>query len=96
MDKRPTSRPRLSLPLARANEVHTHVAVAVLRALRVVSEGEARAGLAFPDNTHRRRQVGDVKPSLDQLGIAVSWVDAEHGVTVESRHALRLSPPDGG
>lgn len=34
-----------------SGQVHAHVAVAVLRALRVASEGEARAGLAWPSMT---------------------------------------------
>jgi Holliday junction resolvase-like predicted endonuclease len=38
------------------NQVLDHFAKAVLKALRIVSACEARAGIAFPDNaSHRRR-----------------------------------------
>src|SRR5438067_1361488 len=33
-------------------QVGTHVALAVLRSLRVASEGSARAAVALPDNAH--------------------------------------------
>lgn len=69
-------------------QVHSHVAVAVLRALRVASIGVARAGLAFPDNLHHRRELESVKPALDQLGITVFWVGSVHSVKVQTAVAL--------
>ena len=66
-------------------EVRTHVGVAVLRALGVVSSEVACAGLAFPDNLHHRQEVAAVKRALDLLGIAVFWVTPDRGVAVEAR-----------
>jgi hypothetical protein len=66
-----------------AGQVRTHVAVAVLRAMRVVSTNNAVAGLAFPDNARHRHEVEAVQEALDRLGIVVFWVGAHRGVTIE-------------
>lgn len=57
-------------------QVRTHVAVAVLRSLRVVSLGRDIAALAFPDNDHHRAEVDLVRPALvERLGVVLFWVD---------------------
>jgi hypothetical protein len=56
-------------------QVKTHVAMAVLRALGVVSAGAAWAGVAFPDNAHHRAVVGKAAAALHAVGVGVYWVD---------------------
>jgi hypothetical protein len=46
-----------------------------LKALRVASLGEARAGIALPDNANHRREVEQVAPALRKAGVVVFWVD---------------------
>ena len=58
-----------------SGQVFDHVAKAVLKALRVSSSGDARAGIAFPDNTLHRREVGQVATALRRAGIGVFWVN---------------------
>lgn len=70
------------------NQVGSHVGVAVVRALRWASLGEARAALAFPDNPHHRRQVDPIAPALEQVGIGVFWVTAERYVQLASPWTL--------
>ena len=67
------------------NQVFDHVAKAVLKALRVVSSGQAQGGIALPDNASHRREVEQVAPALRQAGIAVFWVDIEGVVRVDVR-----------
>lgn len=68
-------------------QVRSHVSVAIHRALRVWSEGRAKAGLAFPDNNHHREMVSHVLPALRQLGIAVFWVADDLSVSVDQETA---------
>jgi hypothetical protein len=65
-----------------AGQVHTHVAVAVLRALRVVSGNTAIAALALPDDARHRSEIQSIERALHRLGIVVFWVDTHGGVTV--------------
>jgi hypothetical protein len=67
-----------------SGQVFDHVAKAVLKALRVSSSGDARAGIAFPDNALHRREVEQVVTALRQTGIGVFWVDEQKGVRVEA------------
>jgi len=60
----------------------THVGVAVLRAMRIVSEATATAGIALPDDENHRREIERVRVALDRLGIKVFWVDANGGIEV--------------
>jgi hypothetical protein len=55
-----------------------------LKALRVASSGEARAGIALPDNTNHRREVEQVAPALRRAGVVVFWVDEGGAVGVDS------------
>lgn len=65
-------------------QVFDHVGKAVLKALRVVSAGEYRAGVALPDDPAHRAEVAKVRAALDSLGVAVFWVNENRVVTVES------------
>ena len=56
-------------------QVFDHVAKAILKALRVASAGDGKAGVAFPDNADHRREVDQVRPALTSAGIVVFWVD---------------------
>lgn len=77
---------RYGQPFTR-NQVRSHVSVALHRALRVWSDGRAKAGLAFPDNKHHREMVSHVLPALHQLGIAVFWISDDLSVSVEQETA---------
>jgi hypothetical protein len=66
-----------------SNQVFDHVAKAVLKAMRVVSLGEGRAGVAFPDNANHRRQVEQVTQALSDAGIGVFWVSESGDVTFD-------------
>jgi hypothetical protein len=63
-------------------QVRTHVAVAVLRALGVVSGDGAVAAVAFPTTLATGAKCGRIEPALHQLGIVVFWVDASGVVTI--------------
>jgi hypothetical protein len=63
-------------------QVLDHVAKAVLKALRVVSVGEARAGIALPDNPDHRAEVARVRNALRKLEVTLFWV-SESGVVSE-------------
>jgi hypothetical protein len=67
-----------------SNQVFDHVAKAVLKAMRVVSSGRARAGIALPDNAAHRREVEQVAPALRHAGVTVFWADDEGGVRVDA------------
>jgi hypothetical protein len=66
------------------NQVFDHVAKAVLKALRVVSAGDARAGIALPDNVSHRRQIELVASALERAEVIVFWVDETGRVRVDS------------
>jgi hypothetical protein len=66
-----------------SGQVFSHVAKAVLKALRVVSKGEARGAVAFPDNAAHRREIDQVKAALADSGVTVLWVDEQRRVRVE-------------
>lgn len=62
-------------------QASTHIAVAVLRSMRVVSEGTATAAIALPAVDSHRHEIDRVAPALSLAGIRVYWVDAEMRVT---------------
>jgi hypothetical protein len=55
-------------------QASTHIAVAILRSMRVVSEGISTAAIALPDVDSHRREVDRVAPALSTMGIEVFWV----------------------
>lgn len=64
-----------------------HVAEAVFKAAQVLSRAArvslcARAAIALPRNDVHRRLVDSVAPVLDDMGVAVFWVDADRQVAV--------------
>lgn len=65
------------------NQVKSHVAVAVLRALVVLSRGDARAAVAFPDNEHHRELAGAAAPALAAAGMGVFWVADDGSVSAD-------------
>lgn len=77
-------------------QVGSHVAVAILRALRVASKGEAIPALAFPGNAHHRELVAKVWPALVKLGVVVFWVGPDNVVEVDgvvAEHTSADQPP---
>ena len=65
------------------NQVKTHVSVAVVRAMRVVSDGLASAGVALPASDFHRLEIERIAPALRTMGIWVFWVSADHSVKVQ-------------
>lgn len=76
-----SSTARFGKPFTR-NQVKTHVAVAVVRAMRVASSGVARAAVALPGSEFHRTEIDRIVPALQQLGIQVFWVAPDHSVEV--------------
>lgn len=62
-------------------QASVHIAVAVLRSMRVVSEGTSSAAIALPAVDSHRREVDRVAPALLLARIRVYWVDADMRVT---------------
>lgn len=67
-----------------SNQVFDHVAKAVLKAMRVASGEEDRAGVALPDDASHRREVDQVIHALRAAGIAVFWVSEQSEVRIDS------------
>jgi hypothetical protein len=66
-----------------SGQVFSHVAKAVLKALRVESQGTFRGAIALPDNAAHRREIDQISTALTQVGITVFWVDEQRRVRVE-------------
>jgi hypothetical protein len=66
-----------------SGQVFDHVAKAVLKALRVVSKGTARAGIALPENATHRRHLEEAAPALARVGVVLFWVTEDGRVRVE-------------
>jgi hypothetical protein len=66
------------------NQVFDHVAKAVLKAMRIVSAGEARAAIALPDDANHQREVAQVARALSGAGIGVFWVSATREVRLDA------------
>lgn len=60
-----------------------HIANAVLRALRVASEGSAIAAIALPAAPCHRHEVSLVAPSLAKAGVRVYWIEQDGTVSVQ-------------
>ena len=63
-------------------QVNSHVSRAMLRAMRVVSEGHL-AGVAFPEERRHRIEVDKVRIAVERLGVVVCWVTEDRGVRIE-------------
>lgn len=63
-------------------QASVHIAVAVLRSMRVVSEGTSTAAIALPAVDSHRREVDRVAPALSKMGIWVFWVARDGAVTL--------------
>jgi len=66
------------------NQVNSHIGVAVLRALAIVSRGGALAALALPDNAHHRQRIDAIAPALTRLRVGIFWVSESAGVTLQA------------
>lgn len=64
-----------------------HVGEAILKALRVVAAGTARAAVAFPDTARPRSETSPVEPVLRRLDITVYWVSEDGSVTASESPA---------
>ncbi|GAB3917626.1 hypothetical protein GCM10011575_31200 [Microlunatus endophyticus] len=68
-----------------SGQVHTHVAVAVLRAMTWVSQSQStRAAMALPDDQAHRSRIERVDASLRRLHIGVFWVTEGRAVSVDA------------
>lgn len=76
-----SSTARFGKPFTR-NQVKTHVAVAVVRAMRVACSGVARAAVALPGSEFHRVEIDRIAPALQQLGVQVFWVAPDLSVEV--------------
>jgi len=60
-------------------QIRTHVAVASHKSAEVLSvnqkDYEVRVGIALPENEGHLKAVERIQPILDQLGIAIFWVN---------------------
>jgi hypothetical protein len=77
------------------SQIFDHVAKAILKALRVVSGGEARAAVALPDNENHREEVEKVRAPLMALGIEIFWVSTDGTVKAERRKAHSAADGNG-
>ena len=68
-------------------QVFDHVGKAVLKALRVASSRSGKAGIALPDNDNHRREVGQILPALERIGVVVFWVSDSGEVRTEGEDA---------
>lgn len=66
-----------------ASQVNSHVSRAMLRAMRVVSEGNW-AGVAFPEERLHRIEIKKVRVAVERLGVVVCWVTPNNVVTIEA------------
>jgi hypothetical protein len=64
-------------------QASTHIGVAVLRSLRVVSGGTSTAAIALPDVASHRREVDRVALALSKVGVLVFWVAQDGEVSVQ-------------
>lgn len=76
-------------------QVFDHVAKAILKALRVVAGGDARAAVAFPDNAAHRKELQQVRAPLMALGIDIFWVSPCGAVRAEGPKARSATGDKG-
>jgi hypothetical protein len=69
-------------------QVRIHVAEAFYKAAEVLSrqhkDVETRVGIALPDNKEHRAVVKKIEPVLNQLEVAVFWVQSDEDVQISS------------
>ena len=63
------------------NQKRSHVAVALLTAARVISEGSYGAGIALPSDEGHSLLIKQIWPSLKMLGIRIFFVDPSRVVS---------------
>lgn len=66
-----------------SGQVNSHVSRAMLRAMRVISEG-SQAAVALPDEDRHRVEIEKVRTAVERLGVAVCWVAPDLSVLIES------------
>ncbi|ARJ07561.1 hypothetical protein B5808_19375 (plasmid) [Cnuibacter physcomitrellae] len=66
------------------NQVRTHVSVAVVRAMQVVSSAHAAAAIALPSNVLHRSEVTRIAVALRMIGVQVFWVAADGSVELQA------------
>lgn len=66
-----------------ASQVNSHVSRAMLRAMRVTSEGNL-AGVAFPEERLHRIEVEKVQIAVERLGVVVCWVTEKGEIKIEA------------
>lgn len=69
-------------------QVVSHVSRAFYAAAAMLDSSGGRVAMAFPDTPLHRRHVGRINGAIRSLGIAVFWVAADCGVTVETQRPL--------
>jgi len=82
-----STRKRFGKPFDNA-QVHSHVAGAFFAAAAMLDGTGARVALAFPDTPLHRRHVSRIGEAIRRLEIAVFWIDANRGITIESARPL--------
>ena len=66
------------------NQVGTHVSVAIVRAMRTVSQSDAHAAIALPSNALHRAEIARVASALHLMGVGVYWVTSDGSVELEA------------
>ncbi len=67
-----------------SSQVFTHVAKAVLKALRVVHDGHAWSAIALPDTPPHRKEIDQVESALRTADVGVFWVDERGEVELDA------------
>jgi len=71
------------------SQVNSHVSRAMLRAMRVVSDGHL-AGVAFPDERLHRREVERVRIAVERLGVVVFWVARDRNTRIDVPAGVKI------
>ncbi len=78
--------------LFEAADMQIHIAEALYKAAEILSKRneriDVRVGIALPDNRVHRALVKKIEPVLNQLQVAVFWVEKDCMVQVESNWML--------
>jgi hypothetical protein len=69
----------------------SHVAVAVLTAMREISGGQHQAAIAFPDDTEHGRFIEEIGPALQRLNIGVFYVALDKSVRLRLVEAVSVN-----